>query len=593
MRGQHLLLKSGSRAGRMEFVAQTGHPLARRVEDVHAAVFCMRVRDGLGSRPSITLRRVKEDWAVRRERRTLGTGGARGIIVAGLILVAAVPSSASEVRATASAATPGPLSTGRVERFAGDGLEGELGDGHQANAAELRSPQGLAADAHGNTYIADYGSGSIRRVNAKGRITTIAGGHGSRDTGDGGPAKAAGLAPPRSVAIGADGKVYLLGEGGLGNARVRVIDGSGNIRAFAGTDTAGFSGDGGPATSALLDHPHVVAADGLGNVYIGEQFRIRRVNASGIISTIAGTGVSGFSGDGGPATAAELLNVTALAADGAGNLYVSDGARVRRIDHASGTITTVAGTGVAGFSGDGGPATAAKILFGSAGLAVDRFGVLYISDSHNHRVRAVDTAGRITTVVGGGTSSLAGGWGGPARNVLVFDPRGLAVDRRGGLLIAEDDAPMVLRFTRGLTVSQLSRCTRAAARQEIEQRGLGQPRDVQDPAAQVFCGAFTGRHSHAMVVSLRLPSCGGSGGWVVFRSVHGRWQRVLYRHAGADLTRSGRRIVEWQGVLGPHDAHCFPSSYRMRVWHWNGNRLVHSSWHRERSVPKHLPGIQF
>lgn len=534
---------------------------------------------------------------MRRERRTLGRGGARGIIIAGLILVAVGPAQASGVRVTASAAGPGPLSTGRVERFAGTGIDGELGDGYQANAAELHYPEGVAADLHGNTYIADQGNGSIRRVNGNGRITTIAGGHGTRDTGDGGPAKAAGLAPPSSVAVGADGKVYLLGApfgpGGLGNGRVRVIDGSGDIRAFAGTDTAGFSGDGGPAASALLDHPRVVAADGLGNVYIGEPLRIRKVNASGIISTIAGTGISGFSGDGGPATAARLLNVTALAADGAGNLYVCDGARVRRIDHASGTITTVAGTGVAGFSGDGGPATAAKMLFGSAGLAVDRFGVLFISDSSNHRVRAVDTAGRITTVVGGGTSSLVGGWGGPARKVLVFAPRGLAFDRRGGLLIVDVDAPMVLRFTRGLTISQLSRCTRAAARQEIEQRGLGQPHDVQDPAAQVFCGPFTGRHSHAMVVSLRLPSCGSSNGWVVFRSVHGRWQRVLYRNAGADLSRSGRRIVEWQGVLGPHDAHCFPSSYRKRVWRWNGNRLAHGNWHREARVPKHLPGGHF
>jgi hypothetical protein len=135
-------------------------------------------------------------------------------------------------------------------------------------------------------------------------------------------------------------------------------------------------------------------------------------------------------------------------------------------------------------------------------------------------------------------------------------------------------------------------CTRAAADRLLAREHLGDSIDFKDPTQQLFCGPFTGRHSRAMVVSLALPSCGFAYGWVVYRSVHGRWKRVLNHNGGAYLTRSGRRILEWQGVLGPKDAHCFPSSARVRAWQWNGRRLVHGRWQRRAHLPSKLPGLR-
>jgi len=527
---------------------------------------------------------------VRVACRTLGTGGARGntvvclAVLAGALLVAWPP--------LAAAAEPGPLSTGRVQRFAGNGIGGGFsGDGRAAAFAELAYPGGLAADAGGNVYIADEANARIRQVNAKGTIRTIAGGHGHTNTGDGGPATAAGVMGPRAVAVDARGNVYVVSdtEDQDENTRVRVIDSAGKIRTFAGTATAGFSGDGGPATSAQLVHPRAVATDVDGNVYIAEGHRIRKVDPAGIISTFAGTGVHGFAGDGGPATAAQFSMLSTLATDAQGNVYAGDYARVRRIDRATGTITTVAGTGVLGFSGDGGPATAAQLGVEVGGLAVDSHGILYIADAANQRVRAVDGSGTITTIVGGKDGAYTGGWGGLGRDVGLVSPRGLAVDSRGRLLISS--ANYVWRFTRGLTPAALAKCTRRSARQIVETRGLGFSSDNFDPVAQVFCGPFTGRGSSAMVVSLSLPSCGGSYYWLVYRYVNGNWKRALRHNGGAYLTRSGRRILEWNGVLALGDAHCFPSSYRVRAWHWNGTRLVHGSWQRKAKLPKRLPGL--
>jgi hypothetical protein len=527
---------------------------------------------------------------VRIARRVRVAGG----IIAGLVLLSgAVVMSSSLALSGAprvSAAQAGPLSSGRVERFAGGGFGGFSGDGGPAVYAQIATPRGVAADAHGNVYIADEANLRIRRVNAKGTIRTIAGGHGQRDTGDGGAASAAGLMSPGALAVDGHGNLYVVSaRENPDNTRVRVIDSAGKIRTFAGSGTSGFSGDGGPAVNAQLTHPQAVATDSAGNVYIGESARIRRVDPSGVISTFAGTGVSGLAGDGGPATAAQLRFVSALATDAHGNLYVGDGYRVRRIDHATGTIATVAGTGVGGFSGDGGPATSARLGFEVGGLAVDRYGVVYIADPTNRRVRAVDSSGIITTIAGGTKPALTPGWGGPARDAPVIAPDGLAVDTQQRLLIANGN--LVWRFTRGLTPNELGQCTRQAARQVVEQQHIADSYDNQDPLAQMFCGPFTGRHSRAMVVSLSLPSCGFSFGWRVYRSVNGRWKRVLNDHLAAVLTRSGRKILEWQGILGPHDAHCFPSSARVRVWHWNGKRLVHGSWQRKAGLPKHPPGL--
>jgi hypothetical protein len=494
------------------------------------------------------------------------------------------------VFALGTVAAASPLTTGRIEPFAGSGGDGGFsGDGGPASIAELWSPRDLAFDGAGNLYIADSVNGRIRRVDTHGTIRTFAGKplHGL-DEGDGGPAKSASLSPPHWIAA-ASGRLYVLGapDDDL-HTWVRAIDSAGLIHRFAGTATPGFSGDGGPAVNALLDHPRALATDGAGNVYIGARGRIRKVSPSGIISTIAGTGTFGFSGDGGPATAAGLDLVQGLATDTHGNLYLSGGNRVRRIAP-DGIITTVAGTGSYGFSGDGGPAKQARIGTPDA-IVVDTDGVLFFSDPGHHRVRAVTPGGTITTVAGNGKQ---GGYPmyGSARRGSIESPSGLALDGHGHLFISSQDRNTVLRFTRGLTSAAAGRCSRAAATAIFERHSIGNSGFMADPVAQLFCGHFAGRKSRTMVASAAIPSCGLSAQWFVYRSVHGRWKRSLYVNHGAYLTYSGRTIHEWQGVLARSDAHCSPSSARVRNWRWNGARLVHGAWHRKPRVPRHLPGL--
>jgi hypothetical protein len=494
------------------------------------------------------------------------------------------------VFALGGVAAANPLTTGRIEPFAGSGGDGGFsGDGGPASIAELWAPRDLAFDAAGNLYIADNVNDRIRRVDTRGTITTFAGKllHGL-DEGDGGPASSAPLSPPRWLAAAA-GSLYVLGapDDDL-HTWARVIDSAGFIHRFAGTATPGFSGDGGPAADALLDHPRALATDGARDVYIGDRGRIRKVSPSGIISTVAGIGTFGFSGDGGPATAAGLDLVLALATDAHGNVYLSGGNRVRRIAP-DGIITTVAGTGVYGFSGDGGPARQARIGTADA-IVVDTDGVLFFSDTGHHRVRAVTTGGTITTVAGNGKP---GGYPiyGSARRASIESPSGLALDGHGHLFISSKGRNTVLRFTRGLTAASAGRCSRAAAVAIFERHGIGNSGFMANPVAQLFCGHFAGRKSRTMVASAAIPSCGLSAQWFVYRSSHGHWKRILKVNHGAYLTYSGRTIHEWQGVLAPNDAHCFPSSAKVRNWHWNGARLVHGAWHRKSKLPKHLPGL--
>ncbi len=281
-------------------------------------------------------------------------------------------------------------------------------------------------------------------------LVTLAGG--GTALGDGGPATSAGFCQTTDVALDPAGNMYIADAGllclGPGGNTVRKVDPNGIITTVAGTGETGFSGDGGPATSAQLNAPFAVALDQAGNLYIADLFnyRVRKVDLKGIITTVAGTGERGFSGDGGPATAARLFaSATAgpesdlpggLAFDAEGNLYLADGGAVRKID-ASGTITTVAGTGAWGFSGDGGPATEATINVWD--VAVDRDGNLYISEWPNERIRRVDRNGVITTVAGGG-NGLYGAQGMPATSVPLHDPWGIAVDAHGNLFIAEHHA---------------------------------------------------------------------------------------------------------------------------------------------------------
>ena len=331
-----------------------------------------------------------------------------------------------------------------ITTIAGNGKPGFAGDGGPATSAQLRSVDGLAVDRQGNVYIADTANYRVRKVGLGGVISTLAGkGGGGGALGDGGPATSARLDAPRSVAVDGQGNVYIADY----NAhRVRVVRPNGTITTFAGTGQASFSGDGGPAATARLYAPAAVAVDGQGNVYIVDSYnhRVRKVSTDGRISTIAGTGRQGSSGDGGPATSATMTYPYGLAVDAPGNVYVSGDGYIRKVSR-DGTITKVVGGG--GSVGDGGPATSAQVRV-PAGLAADGKGNLYIADYSDHRVRQVSPAGTITTLAGTRTGGFAGD-GGPAASAKLFAPRGLTLDSHGNVYIGDSQNYRVRKVTVG------------------------------------------------------------------------------------------------------------------------------------------------
>ncbi|WP_206105479.1 InlB B-repeat-containing protein [Paenibacillus thalictri] len=273
-------------------------------------------------------------------------------------------------------------------------------------------------------------------------------------SGDGGAAIAAQMLNPAGMAIDSGGNIYFAD---LANYRIRKIDTSGTISTVAGTGTGGYSGDGGPATSAQLWIPSGVAVDSSGNLYIVDgNSDIRKVDTSGNISTVVGTGTGGYSGDGGAATAAELFFPQGNIAVGSdGSLYIADTFNhvIRKVD-ASGTISTVAGTGDSGYSGDGGPATAAKLNMPYS-VAIDSSGNLYISDSQNNRIRKVDVTGTISTVAGAGGAGYSGD-GGIATAAQLNVPNGVAVDSSGNLYIADSRNLRIRRVDSSGTISTVA-----------------------------------------------------------------------------------------------------------------------------------------
>ncbi len=322
-----------------------------------------------------------------------------------------------------------------IETLAGIRTPGFNGDGLPAAEAELHHPCALAIDGTGNLYLADRYNWRVRRIDPGGMITTVAGAGLQGRAGDGGLATEAGLGGPTGLALDGSGSLYVAERR---CHRVRKIDANGIISSVAGTGEQGFRGDRGLAVEALLDGPEGVVADKAGNVYVADcgNHRVRRIGPDGVITTVAGTGRRGSSGDGGPASEAYLWSPTGLALDQHGNLYVAERGnhQVRRIDP-DGVITTIAGTGASGYSGDGGSATEAR-LNEPGGLAVDAGGALYIADVGNHRIRKVDAARTITTVAGSGEAGF-GGDGGPATAASLRRAEGLAVDAAGNLFIAD------------------------------------------------------------------------------------------------------------------------------------------------------------
>src|SRR5829696_1986379 len=270
-------------------------------------------------------------------------------------------------------------------------------------------------------------------------LETVAGDGGSQ-LGDGGPATKAGLCGPTDVALDAKGNMYIPDTGdycnGPGGATVRKVDKSGIITTFAGTGEAGYSGDGGPATSARLTGPGQITFDDRGNLYLADEFSVRKIDRSGTITTVAGTGRAGFSGDGGPAIEAKF-EANDLALDREGNMYIADteNNRIRKVDK-DGIIHTVAGTGKEGYSGDGGPATEAALNL-PTGIALDGEGNLFIACHHNSRVRKVDKDGTITTVAGTGQMGFNRERG-PATKVWLNQPWDVYFDEDSGVLYIAD-----------------------------------------------------------------------------------------------------------------------------------------------------------
>ncbi len=338
--------------------------------------------------------------------------------------------------------------TSVITTAAGDGANGFAGDDGAATSASLGAPRGVALDAAGNLYIADTGNQRIRRVDGgSGVITTVAGTGGAGFVGDGGPAANAGLWNPQGVAIDVLGNAYIADTA---NSRIRRVDATADvISTIAGTGAGGFASDGGPATSAQLAGPQGLAMDALANLYIADAagHGVRRTDAAtGVITTVAGTGAPGFAGDGGPAVGASLWNPQGAALDASGNLYIADTSnqRIRRVDAATAVITTVAGSGVYGFTGDGGVATGASFR-SPGGVALDGAGNLYIADTNNHRVRRVDaTTAVVTTVAGTGVVGFTGD-GGAAASARLAYPYGVAVDGQGNLYIADTNNQRIRR----------------------------------------------------------------------------------------------------------------------------------------------------
>jgi sugar lactone lactonase YvrE len=362
------------------------------------------------------------------ERQATSTPGSRATgRVAAVVLLASLAGVPAAGAATTDDSTINTVS-GSERGFAGDG--------GPAAQALLNQPRDTAVAADGTIYVADTFNNRIRMIAPDGTISTVAG-TGSPDyNGDDIAATSASLRWPHDVTVDEGGVVYIADSA---HHRIRMVTTDGVITTVAGTGQPGSTGDGGPATAARIQNPKsVVVHDG--SLYFSSlEDKVRRVDlTSGVITTVAGTDVAGYSGDGGPATSATLDSPQRIAVDSVGNLYVADTGNsvVRRIDAGTGVITTVAGDGTPGSSGNGTLATTAQIDH-PRGLALDGDQMLYIADSDSHCVRRVNLETGIIRRVAGTMEKGFSGDGGPAREAQLYQPRGLSVTPDGDLLIAD------------------------------------------------------------------------------------------------------------------------------------------------------------
>jgi trimeric autotransporter adhesin len=337
---------------------------------------------------------------------------------------------------------------GIISTVAGNGLTGYTGDGGQAISAQIGNPWSVALDAAGNLYLSDNTNSQVRAIASDGVISTVTGTGTGGFSGDAGPATVAKLGKPRGIAIDSSRNLFIADTN---NNRVRRVTVDGVINTVGGNGTLGFGGDGGQATAAATSYPRGMAFDSAGNLYIAEQAnnRIRKVTPDGMVSTVAGYGTAGYSGDGGAATQAQLNNPDNVVVDSSGNLYIADGLnwRIRKVTP-NGMITTVVGTGTMGNSGDGGAAIAAQIGW-VEGMAFDSAGNFYFSNYRYHRVRKVNTSGIISTVAGNGTKGYSGD-GGSATAAMLSLPSGLAVDSDGSIYIGDAGNLVIRKVTGGI-----------------------------------------------------------------------------------------------------------------------------------------------
>ncbi len=332
------------------------------------------------------------------------------------------------------------VSAGGISTVAGTGSPGSTGDGGPATAAQLKTPQGVFVASNGDVYIADSGSNVIRKVAAAtGVITTVAGTGNPGSSGDGGVATAAKLSAPEDVFVTAAGDLYIADTG---NHKVRRVSAAtGVITTVAGTGSAGSTGNGGPATAAKLSSPRGIAVAGNGDFYVSERGGnlIRKVTAAtGIITAYAGTGSPGYTGNGGAATSAKIQQPQGLALASNGDLYFADtgNSAVRVVYAATGRIAAFAGTGSAGYSGDGGPATSASLRSPEA-VAFNAQGDLLVADTGNNVIRRVQAgSGAITTVAGTGSAGFSGD-GGSATGAQLDTPRGVSAASTGAYYIGD------------------------------------------------------------------------------------------------------------------------------------------------------------
>lgn len=342
---------------------------------------------------------------------------------------------------------------GTITTVVGTGSPGFSGDGGPAAAAQLNTPSDVKIDAAGNLYIADSENQRIRKVSPSGIISTIAGNGNAGFSGDGGQAVDAALNVPWAIALDASGNLYISDSV---NQRLRQVAPGGTITTVAGNSVAGFAGDGGPARSAQFNRPAGLSIDRQGNIYVADSMnnRIRKISPAGIISTVAGNGIQRFSGDGGEALSASFDIPLDVTADAAGNLWVTDSnsRRVRRVA-LDGTIATVSGNG-GPFAGDGGPATGA-ILNYPYGVAWDRNGNVYLTDTYNNRVRKIASNGAISTIAGTGTAGFSGD-GGAALKAQLNTPSGISVDSAGNIYIADTYNDRIRRVSPDGTIATVA-----------------------------------------------------------------------------------------------------------------------------------------